>query len=342
MIAVKIALGLVGLGIVVFMHELGHFLACRLVGIDVEAFSIGWGKPILKKKIGAVEYRLGLFPVGGYCKMKGEADFDEAWKNKKNNIPMEKGSMMAASPLRRIIVAFAGPFFNFLFAVIVLSIIWGIGFDETVLENRIVLASEFDEHGTLYPADKAGLQSGDRIIEINGRRTRNHSEVQKNIVTNPEKELQIKIDRQGEEKLLSLRPNLDKNSGAGLIGVIFWTDPVIDAIIPGSIAEEAGLAPNDRIISVNNKKVTNTVDFESNFKNIQPIAIPVEYKRGGIESHTELTLPLSAAVNPGISWKYVQYKNPSLWPHAALAKGVQESWETLSISVKSLACFLRT
>jgi regulator of sigma E protease len=79
MLIVKILLGLVGLGIVVFVHELGHFIAARLVGIEVEAFSIGWGKPILKKKIGAVEYRLGLFPLGGYCKMKGENEFQEAW-----------------------------------------------------------------------------------------------------------------------------------------------------------------------------------------------------------------------------------------------------------------------
>jgi regulator of sigma E protease len=76
----KIALGLVGLGVVVFVHELGHFLAARLVGIDVEAFSIGWGNPILKKKVGAVEYRLGMFPVGGYCKMRGDNEFNEAWE----------------------------------------------------------------------------------------------------------------------------------------------------------------------------------------------------------------------------------------------------------------------
>ncbi|WP_461257340.1 site-2 protease family protein [Treponema sp. R80B11-R83G3] len=79
MFILKIALGLFGLGIVVFFHELGHFLAARLVKIDVEAFSIGWGKPFLKKKIGAVEYRLGMFPVGGDCKMKGETDYNEAY-----------------------------------------------------------------------------------------------------------------------------------------------------------------------------------------------------------------------------------------------------------------------
>ncbi|MDR1095392.1 MAG: site-2 protease family protein, partial [Spirochaetaceae bacterium] len=93
---VKILLGLVGLGVVVFVHELGHFLAARAMGIEVEAFSIGWGKAFFKKKIGGVEYRLGVFPLGGYCKMKGETDFRDAAGNE-DFVP-QPGSFYAAQP----------------------------------------------------------------------------------------------------------------------------------------------------------------------------------------------------------------------------------------------------
>ncbi|MDR2470738.1 MAG: site-2 protease family protein, partial [Treponema sp.] len=127
MIAVKILLGLLGLGIVVLVHEWGHFIAARLCGIGVEAFSIGWGSPLLKKKIGAVEYRLGMFPLGGYCKMRGENEFQEAWDNKRNAVEPVPGTFFGAPPWKRIAVAFAGPFCNFIFAVIVLSVIWGRG-----------------------------------------------------------------------------------------------------------------------------------------------------------------------------------------------------------------------
>ena len=113
MIVIKIVLGLIGLGVVVFVHELGHFLAARLMGIDVEAFSIGWGKPVLKKKIGAVEYRLGMFPLGGYCKMRGENDLQEAWSTGQNGTSPEPGSYFGASPLRRIVVCVAGPLWSF-------------------------------------------------------------------------------------------------------------------------------------------------------------------------------------------------------------------------------------
>ncbi|MDR2842348.1 MAG: site-2 protease family protein, partial [Spirochaetaceae bacterium] len=178
---VKILLGLIGLGIVVFIHELGHFLAARSVGIDVEAFSIGWGKPILKKKVGAVEYRLGMFPLGGYCKMRGENDFAKAWENTKAKIPPDRGTFLGSHPAARMLVAFAGPLFNIIFAAVVFSVIWGIGFEYTTMDNRIVLLHDVDPKES-YPADQAGLLSGDRIISINGDTVENFYDMQKKII----------------------------------------------------------------------------------------------------------------------------------------------------------------
>jgi len=158
MIIVKILLGLFGLGIVVFVHELGHLICARLAGIDVEAFSIGWGRPLFKKKIKGVEYRLGMFPVGGYCKMRGENEFKEAWENNASGIEPVQGTFFGASPWRRIVVSFAGPLFNMLFAVLVLSCIWGGGFEVQTLDSRIVLASELNTD-MVYPADEAGFKT---------------------------------------------------------------------------------------------------------------------------------------------------------------------------------------
>ena len=122
----NIALGLLGLGIVVFVHELGHFVAARLVGIDVDAFSVGLGRAILKKKIRGVEYRLGMFPLGGYCGMRGaDGTTDEA--GEQDTPEPAKGSYFAAGPLRRIAVCLAGPVFNLVFAAMVFSIILGVG-----------------------------------------------------------------------------------------------------------------------------------------------------------------------------------------------------------------------
>jgi regulator of sigma E protease len=344
MLIAKIALGLVGLGIVVFVHELGHFLAARWMGIGVEAFSIGWGKPILKKKIGDVEYRLGMFPVGGYCKMKGENEFKEAWENNASGVEPAKGTFLGASPWRRIIVSFSGPFFNLVFAALVMSFIWGIGFEMQTQGNKIVLASEINGEGS-YPADQIGLKSGDRIIEIDGKEVNYYHEIMRNIAVNPGKPLPLTVDRQGETINFLVTPDLDKSTGAGRIGVYFWNDPVVDDVVPDSAAANAGLAPGDRIIRVNGEPVTTMVDISKVLSSSKPetnstVAV-IDYIRNGVENSTRIIYSPEDEGGMGIIFPHVQYRTPHLSPPAALAKGVSESWNTLVISLKSLALLFK-
>jgi len=338
MIFSKIIIGLIGLGIVVFIHELGHFLAARFVGIDVEAFSIGWGNPIIKKKIGNVEYRLGMFPIGGYCKMKGSSDFGsaeykEAWENMKNGIKQDKSSFLGASPAARILVAFCGPFFNLLLAILLLSIFWGIGFEVNTLGNKIILASEVTP-GQSYPADKAGLMTGDRIIEIDGHEVSFYHEVQENIALNPEKILPIKVERGGEQIDLTVTPSLDKSSGAGKIGVYFWTDPVIENINEGSPAQRLGFLPGDLIISANGETIRNSMDM-GRILDSEPESLEIEYERNGVRGLAEFSGE-ELRNGLGFSWAAINYRTPDLSFPAAVAKGVKESYKTLVISVTSL------
>jgi regulator of sigma E protease len=341
MLIIKIILGLAGLGIVVFVHELGHFLAARLAGIDVEAFSIGWGKPILKKKIGAVEYRIGMFPIGGYCKMRGENDFQENSEKKQEEISWPKGCYYGTSPLRRVAVCFAGPLFNLIFAVLVYSIIWGIGFEINTLENRIVLASDISP-GESYPADEAGLRSGDRIIRIDGKETANYHDIQEAIALNPEKDLSVTLERGGKTEELRVRPRLDKSTGAGKIGVYFWTDPVIAEIAAGSPASIAGLEKGDRILKVNG------LDFPYSAAMLKilresPALLHLEYERDGSARSTDIVLSYTDGVpqDIGVSYSTIRYHTPSYSPPAALAKGAAETWKTFVVSLKSLSLLFR-
>ena len=337
----KIALGLIGLGIVVFIHELGHFIAARLSGIDVEAFSIGWGKPIVKKKIGTVEYRLGLFPLGGYCKMRGDNDYQEVWENNKNGIEPPDGSFFAARPWKRIFTAFAGPLFNFIFAVIVLSVIWGKGIEIETLENKIVLLKDVD--GQSYPADQGGLLSGDRIIEINGKAINNYRDLQENIALNPDKDLSFTVNRNGKRVLLTVHPNLDK-SGTGKIGVYPWTNPTIAGIKSGSAAEKAGLKPGDLILAVNGEELPYTVAFLTIFKDSKPANFSVDYERNGTSETAEINnVDFSSGGIPdlGIEYPSIKFNTPGLSPFAALFKGGKEAAKTFAISVKSLGLLFK-
>ena len=345
---VRVALGLLGLGIVVFVHELGHFIAARLSGIDVEAFSIGWGSPILKKKIGSVEYRLGFFPAGGYCKMRGDGDYEDFWNNKKKGIEPAPGTMFAASPWKRISTVFAGPLFNFLFAVVVLSVILGRGIEVQTLENTIVLLSDID--GQSYPADQGGLESGDRIIEINGRQISTYRDIQENIALNPSRDLSMSVIRRGETIQLTIHPFMD-STGIGRIGVYPWTRPHIEAVRQDSAAERAGLLPGDMILAVSRSSqidgetvaettdVPYTVAFLKIFQNEEMADFILEYERNGTIETAELhnIEIMSGFPNLGIEFPSLRFHTPKLSPPAALAAGTKDAIRTFIVSVRSLA-----
>ncbi|MDR3166955.1 MAG: site-2 protease family protein [Treponema sp.] len=341
MMIIKIVLGLLGLGVVVFVHELGHFLAARLVGIGVEAFSIGWGSPIFKKKIGDVEYRIGMFPIGGYCKMRGDNEFQEAYENSRNAVNPVKGTFYGTHPLGRIVVSFAGPFFNLLFAILVFSVIWGVGFEVTTLENRIVLISDING-GERYPADAGGLLTGDRIVEINGKPIANYHDIQENIAVNPEKTLALKVEREGKKLDLLVTPELDKSTGAGKIGVYFWTDPVVSAVAAGSPAAIAGLREGDRILKVNGKDFPHTVALLRILQD-QPSVLSLEAERDGRPFTADLVLSYTdaGAADIGLAYKTIQYRTPVLNPVAAILKGAGETWKTLVVSLQSLTLLFR-
>ncbi|MDR2482261.1 MAG: site-2 protease family protein [Treponema sp.] len=337
----QVILGLIGLGVVVFVHEAGHFIAARLVGIDVEAFSIGWGKALLKKRIGAVEYRLGMFPVGGYCKMRGENDFREAYEQNAARIPQTPGAYFGAAPWRRIIVCLAGPLFNLIFAVLVMAVIWGAGFEFQTLGNRIILASDISP-GERYPADQAGLKSGDRIVMINGKPAVNSRDIQEAISPNAGKNLVLTLDRDGRTLECTIQPLLDKSTGAGRIGVSFWVDPVAGAILPESPAAIAGLLPGDRILRINGQDVPYTAALFRILQD-QPAVLSLEYGREGRILNTDL-IPIyddSGAAELGIQYQTITYRAPAYTLPGALVKGASEAWKTLTLYLQSLALLFR-
>ncbi|PKL08401.1 MAG: hypothetical protein CVV51_09190 [Spirochaetae bacterium HGW-Spirochaetae-7] len=109
MTLLTIALGIVGLGVVVLFHEFGHFMMARLVGVQVEEFSLGWGPRLLSRKFGNTAYTISAFPIGGYCRMKGEDSYRKAIENGLDEFPREPGSFFGASPAKRILISAGGP-----------------------------------------------------------------------------------------------------------------------------------------------------------------------------------------------------------------------------------------
>lgn len=220
MIFLKIIIGLLLLDIIVFIHELGHFFAARISGVKVEAFSLGMGPVLLHKNLGGTDWRLSLFPVGGYCSMKGEADADFAYENPEALI--DKDSFYGVKAILRAFIGFAGPFANVLFAFVAFVIVSMVGYTYYSAGNQIKIATE------IYPemtsaAGNAGIKSGDKIIKINSVQISDFSDLYTEVATHPDEDILIEVDRNGEILDFTVHTEMNKKTGEGKIGVV--SDP---------------------------------------------------------------------------------------------------------------------
>lgn len=338
---ITILLGLIGLSLVVIVHEFGHFVIARLVGVDVEAFSIGWGPAILSRRGRRTELRLGILPIGGYCKLKGEDGFRTALDQNLDAIPPESGSLYSAHPLKRIAIAIAGPTFNLLFAVFVFIAVAAIGTSIQTAPNRIVLSSETGalfQTGAQNPADTAGLQTGDIITLVDGKPVHDYSDLQQIIASNPDKTLHLDVTRSGSHLSLAVTPRLDPNSGAGVIGVYAWIDPVVASVKNESPAAIADLQPGDLITEAGGKPIRNTVDLMDAFSASNgPLALTVT--RDG-NSHS-LTIIAKTLEDAGLQFKSVVRTDKASSIPDAIVRGAKETVSTFALTLKSIGLLFR-
>ncbi len=342
---VVIVLGLVGLGIVVLVHELGHFLAARLTGVHVEAFSLGWGPKLAGFTRGGTEYRVSVFPIGGYCRMKGEEAFKAALERGDEDMPREPGSFYGASPWRRIVIALAGPFANLVFALVVAVIIAAAGYTLRTSGNRVILASEYPLFGnpvTGLPAEKAGIRTGDRIVAIDGVKTEIYSQIQEIIFRSAEKPLRFTVERGTGRIDLIVVPALDRETGAGRVGLYAWIDPVVEGVEPTSSAFLAGLTPGDRILSVNGLEVEHDVAFQKALLD-RPRVLKMKVEREGSRIDVDVVPSWNGEGNPdlGLTFRAVAFRVQAEGPADALARGWKDTLGTVSGTLQGLAALFR-
>lgn len=214
--------GIAALGIIVFIHEAGHFLAAKLCGVTVRSFSLGYGPVILHRTIRGTDYRLSLFPLGGYCGMKGEDDFRAAMDEGLDAIEKSPGSLYAIHPLLRAVIGAAGPLFNMLFASAALMTVALVGYSYKSYSPRIRLADEVFE-GVHSAAREAHLLTGDVITQIDGEKITSFADIVQQIASRPDKDIQVVLDRDGKTITLSLHTDADKKQGIGKIGVTVFS-----------------------------------------------------------------------------------------------------------------------
>ena len=189
--------GILCLFFLILFHEFGHFLAAKLFGVKVESFSVGFGPILLHRTIKGTDYRLSLIPLGGYCGMKGENDFRKAMDEGLKEVTGEPDSLYGVHPIKRAAIGFAGPFFNFIFAIFCFSLINGIGYNYYTYSNKIILADELYEN-SCTAAREAGLLTGDTIIRINGKEILDFSQIIEEVSVHPAEKINVTVLRNNE------------------------------------------------------------------------------------------------------------------------------------------------
>ena len=274
-------LAIIALGFLIFIHELGHFLAAKRAGIKVNTFSIGFGPRIIGFKRGETEYKLSWLPFGGYVQMEGENPSEQTGA---------EGEFGSASLGSRAFVVIAGPAVNLLFGVLAYWCVFtvglnagAVGFYNMFTGQSINKTQEGVQMGWIDddgPAAVGGVMPGDTIVSVNGYRITNWATFSQEIQLNPEKELELVVKRDGNLKTLTVVPEAVSNPRVeyGRLNVLNQNDVIISKIDEGSLAAQAGLKVDDQIDTINGQKIYNVPDFRMGIWNPESEWIGTKYQ----------------------------------------------------------------
>ncbi|MEZ5305373.1 MAG: RIP metalloprotease RseP [Verrucomicrobiales bacterium] len=242
----------------ILVHEWGHFLAARWRGLHVEKFQIWFGPAIWKKTYNGVQYGIGCIPAGGFVALPQMAPMEMLEGKTDGEKPLAP-----ISPLDKIIVAFAGPLFSFGLACVFALVVWGVKKPMTEPATSSVIGYIAPE----MPAAQSGLKIGDRITAIDGSPVSVFAapvdSVIERIVFSEGDTIEVTVERDGEEKPLTFSVGFQKEERTGIfnrsdtrkIGIGPAFTPLVEQLIPGSPAEQAGIQEGDIIRQLNSEKV---------------------------------------------------------------------------------------
>jgi regulator of sigma E protease len=282
--------------LLIVVHELGHFLAARWRGLYIEGFGVWFGKPIWKKTINGVQYSLGSLPFGGFVKLPQLAPMDVI----EGKADVDRAALPRISALDKIIVAVAGPLFSVLLALFFACVVWAVG--HPVNESDLTTVIGYVHQDS--PAAKAGLQPGDKILEVDGQRVSRffgmNNSVVWNVVRSENATIPFKIERDGKVLRIDVVPHIAETSGwrrksTRQVMIQPAVTPVVEGVEKDSPAEKAGLKPGDIITGVNGARIFNALSLVDEIEKKPNEELTLDVRRGGQQIQLKMTPALIAA-----------------------------------------------
>jgi regulator of sigma E protease len=272
---------LVMIGVMILIHELGHYWAARFFDVKVDTFSFGFGPRLFGFKKGETDFRFSAILLGGYVKMVGEQAGDEHASDPRG--------FLSKPRWQRLIIVFAGPAMNIILAVAVLTGLFMVRFPK-------VPTSPSPEIGYIVPdsaAAKAGLHEGDRIVQVGDTANPTWEDINMKEVASAGHPLSVWIVRSGERMLVPVTPALDPKTGAGFAGWGEQSDIEIASALQGSPADKAGLKPGDIIVSVDGQPIHSTPKVHDIINRNGGKPVDAEFSRNGKLITAHLTPSMS-------------------------------------------------
>ncbi|HEX4630895.1 MAG TPA: RIP metalloprotease RseP [Chthoniobacterales bacterium] len=267
--------------LLIVVHELGHFLAARWRGLFIEGFGVWFGKPLWKKTINGVQYSLGSLPFGGFVKLPQLAPMDMI----EGKADMDRAVLPKISALDKIIVAFAGPLFSVLLALFFACVVWAVG--HPVSESDLTTVIGYVQKDS--PAAKAGLQPGDKILEVDGRPVSRffgmNDSVVWNIVRSEGPSIPFKVERDGKVLTVDVVPMIAETSGwrrksTRQVLIQPAVTPLVDGVDKNTPAEKAGVKIGDIVTAVNGKRIYNALSLVDEIDNHPTDELALDVQRG--------------------------------------------------------------
>jgi regulator of sigma E protease len=307
------------LGLMIFVHELGHFLAAKAFGVRVLVFSLGFGKRLLHWTKGDTDYRISALPFGGYVKMAGDDPSAERQG--------DPGEYLSKPRWQRFVIVVMGPAMNILLAVLLLAGLYRFHYQKPAYEEQSARLGDVQADS---PGSQIGLEPGDLVIRLNGLQHPDWEDFQEKILTTVGEAMPLEVDRDGKILNLALTPRAQGPDRVGDAGLYPYAPGVIDKVEPGLPASQAGLLPGDEIAGMEGHRVLYWPRIAYLLQSGKGKTVQLSILRGGREFQTTLT-PVLTDVMGEKRWRIgVSFHNDMIVRKlsfgGALQASCQDNW----------------
>ncbi|HXH06955.1 MAG TPA: RIP metalloprotease RseP [Vicinamibacterales bacterium] len=318
------------LGVLVFVHELGHFLMARGFGVRVLTFSLGFGPKLVRIRRGETEYAISAIPLGGYVKMAGE--------NPDEPLSGRSDEFLSKPKWQRFLVFVMGPVMNLLLAIVVGAFVLYHGASAPAYEREPAVIGRVEADS---PAARAGLRPGDRIVEVEGRRIETWEALSMAIAPRANRETEIVALREGRYVRVRLTPVARTNYEVGDIGVEPLTHPEVVAVTPGSPAARAGIRPGDVILGIDGLRDVELQRLIAHIKERPERPVTLTIRRGAEVRDIQVTPQRQAGAGViGVQLNPFELRTIEPGPLEALRMSLERNWEWTRLIFRTLAGLL--